>query len=207
MNEQSPIHGGQQQPATFAFTAENQTKAEAFIAKYPPGRQRSAVMPLLDLAQRQEGWVSRAAMEYVAAMLGLPPIRVQEVATFYTMYVLHPIGKHHVQVCTSLPCALRGSDEVVKACRDTLGVDFGETTADNMFTLSEVECAGACVNGPVVQIGDDYYEDLGPDGMKAILDALKKGETPKAGSRTGRQCSCPAGGPTTLKKVPVKGSV
>ncbi|MEO5373082.1 MAG: NADH-quinone oxidoreductase subunit NuoE [Alphaproteobacteria bacterium] len=204
MNEHSPSQGGPQ-PATFAFTPEYLKKAQAVIAKYPPGRQRSAVMPLLDLAQRQEGWVSQAAIEYVAAMVGVPPIRVHEVASFYSMYVLHPIGKHHVQVCTSLPCALRGSDEVVRACTESLGVGFGDTTADNQFTLSEVECAGACVNGPVVQIGDDYYEDLNHDSMKAILEALKRGEKPKVGSQTGRQCSCPAGGPTTLKKMPAKG--
>ncbi|MBW7848983.1 MAG: NADH-quinone oxidoreductase subunit NuoE [Rhodospirillales bacterium] len=192
------------QPANFAFSAENVERARAIIAKYPDGRQASAVMPLLDLAQRQEGWVSRAAMDHVAEMLGMAPIRVYEVATFYTMFQLKPVGKHHVQVCTNLPCWLRGSDGVAMACRDELGIGFGETTPDGMFTLSEVECLGACVNAPMVQIGDDYYEDLDPDSTKRLLKALRNGEKPKAGSQTGRQGSAPAGGPTTLVDVPAK---
>ncbi|MBF0560668.1 MAG: NADH-quinone oxidoreductase subunit NuoE [Alphaproteobacteria bacterium] len=189
------------EPATFAFAPDYLRQAEQFIAKYPPGRQASAVMPLLDLAQRQHGWLPRAAIDTVASMLEMPPIRVQEVATFYSMYVHHPVGEHHVQVCTNLPCWLRGSDEVVRACHDVLGVDPGSTTADGKFTVAEVECAGACVNAPVVQIGDDYYEDLDYETTKKILEALKRGEKPQPGSQTGRQCSCPAGGPTTLKKV------
>ncbi|MFN3075510.1 MAG: NADH-quinone oxidoreductase subunit NuoE [Alphaproteobacteria bacterium] len=204
MTEKPPIHSGPE-PATFAFTSDNLAKANAFISRYPRGCQASAVMPLLDLAQRQHGWLPQAAIDLVATMLQMPPIRVQEVATFYTMYVLRPIGRHHVQVCTNLPCWLRGSDEVVRACRDVLGVDVGGTTADGQFTVAEVECAGACVNAPTVQIGDDYYEDLDYDSMKKLLEALQRGETPKPGSQTGRQCSCPAGGPTTLKSVPAKG--
>ena len=186
------------QPAGFAFSAENLVKVKAIIAKYPEGRQRSAVMPLLDLAQRQEGWLSQPAMDHVAEMLGLPPIRVYEVATFYTMYNLAPVGKHHVQVCTNLPCWLRGSDQVAHTCRKELGIGFGETSADGQFTLSEVECLGACVNAPMMQIGDDFYEDLDADNTKAVLDTLKRGEAPKPGSQTGRQGSAPAGGPTTL---------
>jgi len=192
------------QPASFAFTEAFQAKARAFIAKYPEGRQQSAVMPLLDLAQRQEGWVSQAAMNHIAEILGMPAIRVYEVATFYTMFQLKPVGKHHVQVCTNLPCWLRGSDSVALTCREELGVGFGETTADGLFTLSEVECAGACVNAPMMQIGDDYYEDLDADRTRKILEALRRGETPKAGSQTGRHGSAPAGGPTTLFEVPVK---
>ena len=136
----------------------------------------------------------------------MPPIRVYEVATFYTMYVLKPIGKHHVEVCTNLPCWLRGSDEVVRACKETLGIDPGETTSDGLFTVAEVECAGTCVNAPMIQVGDDTYEDLDFESTKKILESLKRGEKPKPGSQTGRQCSCPAGGPTTLKNLPATGS-
>ncbi|MDO8607210.1 MAG: NADH-quinone oxidoreductase subunit NuoE [Phaeospirillum sp.] len=189
------------EPASFAFTAEYAAKAEAFIAKYPAGRQQSAVMPLLDLAQRQDGWVSRAAMEVIAGMLDMAPIRVEEVATFYTMYNRRPVGKFHVQVCTNLPCMLRGSDDVVAAAKAALGVDFGDMTADGLFTLSEVECLGACVNAPMMQINDDYYEDLDTDSTKAVLEALKRGETPKPGPQNGRQFSCPAGGPSSLTEL------
>ena len=128
----------------------------------------------------------------------MPPIRVYEVATFYTMFNLQPVGRHHVQVCTNLPCWLRGSDEIVETCRRKLGIGIGETTADGLFTLSEAECLGACVNAPMVQIGDDYYEDLSPESMETILDALARGETPKAGSQIGRRGAEPAGGLTTL---------
>jgi NADH-quinone oxidoreductase E subunit len=188
------------QPETFAFTAENQDKAKAIVAKYPTGRQASAVMPLLDLAQRQNGgWLPRAAMDHVAEMLGMPPIRVYEVASFYTMYNLKPVGKHHVQVCTNLPCWLRGSDQVVGACKKTLGIGLGETTADGQFTLSEVECLGACVNAPMIQIGDDFYEDLDAASTEAVLKALKEGRTPAPGPQNGRKGCEPQGGPTTLK--------
>ncbi len=180
-------------PETFAFTPENLKKAEAAIAKYPDGRQASAVMPLLDLAQRQnEGWLPRVAMDAVAGMLEMPPIRVYEVATFYTMYNLKPVGKHHVQVCTNLPCWLRGSDEIAGGCRKSLGIDFGMTTEDGMFTLSEVECLGACANAPMMQIGDDYYEDLDAKSTESILDELKAGGEPKPGPQRGRHGSEPA---------------
>jgi NADH-quinone oxidoreductase subunit E len=192
------------QPAHFAFSAENAERAKAIIAKYPAGRQRSAVLPLLDLAQRQEGWLTQAAMEVVADMLDMPHILVYEVATFYSMYNLKPVGKHHVQVCTNLPCQLRGSDGIVAACKQELGIGMGETTPDGQFSLAEVECLAACVNAPVVWIGDDYYEDLDPQSTKKVLQALKKGETPKAGSQIGRQGSAPVGGSPTLKASPVK---
>ncbi len=183
-------------PETFAFTPENLKKAAAAIAKYPDGWQSSAVMPLLDLAQRQnEGWLPRAAMDAVAGILKMPPIRVYEVATFYTMYNLKPVGKHHVQVCTNLPCWLRGSDEIVGECRKSLGIDFGMTTEDGMFTLSEVECLGACANAPMMQIGDDYYEDLDAKSTESILDELKTGGRPKTGPQRGRHGSEPAGAP------------
>lgn len=189
-----------EEPATFAFTSETMELAKRIIAKYPAGRQASAVMPLLDLAQRQNaGWLPRVAMDYVADLLQMPRIRVYEVATFYTMYNHAPVGKHVVQVCTTTPCWLRGSDEVVAVCERKLGIKLGENTPDGQFSLREVECSGACVNAPVVQIGDDYYEDVGPEQMERIIDALQRGEIPPAGSQIGRQTSCPEGGPTTLK--------
>ena len=176
------------EPASFAFTEENLAQAAKIIAKYPEGRQQSAVMPLLDLAQRQgDGWLPRVAMDYIADLLGMPPIRVYEVATFYTMYNLKPIGRHHVQVCTTTPCWLRGSDEVLGACKKHLGIEVGETTEDGLFTLAEVECLGACANAPMMQIGDDYYEDLDAELTVRVLEALKRGETPKAGPQTGRR--------------------
>jgi NADH-quinone oxidoreductase subunit E/NADH dehydrogenase (ubiquinone) flavoprotein 2 len=193
------------EPTSFAFTDDTMAKARAVIAKYPDGRQQSAVMPLLDLAQRQEGWVSRAAMEYIAEMLSMAPIRVEEVATFYTMYNRQPVGKFHVQVCTNLPCWLRGSDDVAASAKAALGVEFGDSTGDGLFTLSEVECLGACVNAPMMQINDDYYEDLTADSTKAVLEALKRGETPKAGPQVDRQFSCPVGGPTTLTELKFEG--
>ena len=189
-----------EQPSEFAFTEEYRARAEELIARYPAGRQASAVLPLLDLAQRQYGgWLPRAAMEHVAEMLAMPRIRVLEVATFYTMYNLGPVGRHRIQVCTTTPCWLRGSDEVVAACRDKLGIGFGETTADGLFTLQEVECLGACVNAPMIQVNDDYYEDLDAESTRAILEALAKGETPQAGPQNGRHTSEPSGAPTTLE--------
>jgi NADH-quinone oxidoreductase subunit E len=186
-------------PAEFAFTPENLELARKIIAKYPPGRQASAVMPLLDLAQRQNAnWLPRVAMDYVADLLEMPRIRVYEVASFYTMYNHTPVGRHSLQVCTTTPCWLRGSDAIVAACEKKLGVHLGETTADGQFTLTEVECLGACVNAPMVQIGDDFYEDLTPESMERIIDQLAKGETPKPGPQVDRVTSCPAGGPTTL---------
>lgn len=193
-----------QQPETFEFTAENLEKAKGIIGRYPEGREASAIMPLFDLAQRQNaGWLPTAAMNYVAEMIGVSRMRAYEVATFYSMYNLSPIGKFLVRVCTTTPCELRGSNEVVAACREALGVNLGETTADEMFTLREVECLGACVNAPVVWIGDDYYEDVDADAMKRIIDALRKGETPPPGSQSGRQTSAPIGGATTLKEQTV----
>jgi NADH-quinone oxidoreductase subunit E len=186
------------QPESFAFSAENLERAKASIARYPEGRQASAVMPLLDLVQRQHGWLPRAALEYVAEMLSMPDIRVLEVATFYTMYDLAPVGRTRVRVCTSVPCWLRGSAEVVTACENALGVGLGETTADGAFTLEEVECMGACVNAPMIQIDDDYYEDLDAASTARVLDAVKGGERPAPGPQDGRQTSAPAGGPTTL---------
>jgi NADH-quinone oxidoreductase E subunit len=187
------------QPATFAFTQENLQRAQKIIAKYPPGRQQSAVLPLLDMAQRQhQNWVPRAAMDYIAGLLGLAPIRVYEVATFYTMFNLTPVGKYLVQICTTTPCWLRGSDDIVKACERKLGIGMNETTADGLFTMKEVECLGACVNAPMVQINDDYYEDLDGESMTKLLEDFARGQAPHPGSVIGRQGAAPVGGPITL---------
>jgi NADH-quinone oxidoreductase E subunit len=188
-----------EQAASFEFTPENLERAKAHIAKYPPGRQASAVLPLLDLAQRQhDGWLPRAAMDRVAEMLGMASIRVYEVATFYTMLNLRPVGRYLLQACTTTPCWLRGSDEVVGACEKKLGIDIGGTTSDGFFTLVEVECLGACVNAPILQVNDDFYEDLDGPATEALLDALRAGNPPPPGSLAGRPGSEPIGGRTTL---------
>lgn len=200
-NENRPVAQG----APFVFNEEMKAKADMHIAKYPAGRQQSAVMPLLDLAQRQNGGcLSKEALAHVADVLGMPVMRVYEVASFYTMYNLAPVGRHFVQVCTTTPCWLRGSADVVAACEKHLGIGVGETTPDGQFTLREVECLGACVNAPVVQVADDYYEDVAATHVPGLLDALKRGETPKAGSLIGRQTSAPEGGALTLKDIPAK---
>lgn len=175
----------------FAFTPDNLEKAKALIANYPPGRQASAVIGVLDLAQRQQGWLPRAAMDEVARLLEMARIRVYEIATFYTMFQLRPRGKYLLQVCTTTPCWLRGSDAVMKVCEHAVD---GET-----FSLQEVECLGACVNAPVVQINDDFYEDLDAESMQKLIDALRRGEHPRPGPQIDRQTSAPVGGPTTLK--------
>ena len=196
---------GVPQPASFSFDAESNAAIERVLAKYPEGRQASGVIPLLDIAQRQMGrttgsaWVPRVAMDAVAARLAMPPIRVYEVATFYLMFNTSPIGKYHLQLCTTTPCWLRGSDDVVAACRKFTGIEgWHETSADGLFTMSEVECIGACVNAPVLQVDDDFYEDMDAAKTEALLAALKRGERPPAGPMNGRQTSAPIGGPTTL---------
>ncbi|WP_188055060.1 complex I 24 kDa subunit family protein [Sphingosinithalassobacter sp. CS137] len=189
----------------FAWTEANAAKAKEIRARYPEGRQQSCTIPYLDLAQRQvgaetntQGWLPVPVMEFVARELDLPYVRVLEVATFYTMFNLVPVGRHHVQVCGTTPCWLRGSDEVFAACKSK-GMVKGGTTPDGLFTLTEVECMGNCANAPMVQINDDNYEDLDYDSTVAILDALAKGERPKPGSQNPqRHTSEPEGGPTTL---------
>lgn len=176
----------------FAFDAEHLAKAKELIANYPPGRQASAVIGLLDLAQRQHGWLPRVAMDEVARLLAMAPIRVYEIATFYTMFQLRPKGRYHLQVCTTTPCWLRGSEAVMKACEHAAA--DGET-----FSVQEVECLGACVNAPVVQINDDFFEDLDEASIKKVLDALKRGDVVKPGPQVDRQTSAPEGGPTTLR--------
>jgi len=188
----------------FSWSEENQKKANEILARYPKGREQSASIPFLDLAQRQvgaetqtQGWLPVPVIEFVARAIGVPYMRVFEVATFYTMFNLAPVGRYHVQVCGTTPCMLRGSDDVLAACKNR-GLVKGGTTPDGMFTLTEVECLGTCANAPMVQINDDNYEDLDYDRTVAVLEALANGETPKAGSTIGRQTSCPEGSPTTL---------
>ncbi len=197
-------------PTSFAFTADNLKLVEKAIAKYPEGRQMSAVKTLLDIAQRQmeqdtgSAWLPRAAMDVVAERLGVAPIRVYEIATFYTMFNLQPVGKYHVQLCTTTPCWLRGSDDVVAACKQATGIrNFGETSEDGLFTLKEVECLGACVNAPIVQVNDDYFEDMDAARTIALIEDLKAGKPlPPAGSLGGRASSAPAPGQTTLVSAP-----
>ncbi len=192
---------------SFAWTAENAEQVKTIIARYPQGKQQSAVMPLLDLAQRQvgtetntQGWLPVPVMEYIGQQLGMAYIRVYEVASFYTMYNLAPVGRYHVQVCGTTPCMLRGSDDVLDACYKK-GLKKGATTADGLFTLTEVECLGACANAPMVQINDDNYEDLTFETTTVILEALAKGEQPKIGPQVDRKTSCPEGGPTSLVEM------
>jgi NADH-quinone oxidoreductase subunit E len=192
----------------FAWTAENAAKAQEIIARYPPGRQRSAVMPLLDLAQRQvgaetntQGWLPVPVMEFVARELDMAVIRVLEVASFYTMFNLAPVGRFHVQVCGTTPCMLRGSDDLFAGLKKR-GLKKGATTADGLFTLSEVECMGNCASAPMVQINDDNYEDLTAERLDRILDDLAAGRQPKAGTQEpGRHTVEPLGGPTTLREM------
>jgi NADH-quinone oxidoreductase subunit E len=188
----------------FAWNEANIAKANEIVGRYPAGRQMSATLPLLDLAQRQvgaetltQGWLPVPVIEFVARFLDMPYIRVFEVATFYTMYNLAPVGRYHVQVCGTTPCMLRGSDDVLAACKNQ-GLVKGRTTPDGLFTLTEVECMGNCANAPMVQINDDNFEDLDYDKTVAILAALAAGGTPKPGSQNGRHTSEPEGGPTTL---------
>lgn len=192
----------------FAWTPENAEKAAKAIARYPAGRQRSAVMALLDFAQRQvgaetgtQGWLPIPVIEFVARELDMPVVRVLEVATFYTMYNLEPVGRFHVQVCGTTPCMLRGSDDIMAACK-ARGMKKGHTTDDGLWTLTEVECMGNCATAPMVQINDDNYEDLTPERLDSVLDALARGAQPKTGTQEpGRHTSEPLGGPTTLKEM------
>jgi len=189
------------QPDSFEFTPENLKEAKKQMSKYPAGRQASAVKAMLYLAQNQcGGWIPKVAMDYIASMLQMSPIKVYEVASFYNMFNLQPIGKHLLQVCRTTPCWLRGSDAVTDACKKKLGIDIGETTADGMFTLVEVECLGACVNAPVVQVNNDYVEDLDAASAEQMIDDLRAGKPVRAYSARDRHQACPEGGATTLKE-------
>lgn len=211
-----------QQPKSFAFTKANLKVVDEIISRYPKGRQKSAIMPLLDLVQRQladdgakpkkgdkphGGWIPTVAMDEIARILSVSPMKVYEVATFYTMYNLRPVGKYNIQCCTTTPCWLRGSDDIVKTCEKKLGIKMGQTTKDGMFTLTEVECLGACVNAPMVQVNDDYFEDLNSDIMADMLDNMAKDKLPQKGSQTGRKASMSAAGPTSLEKQAKKAKV
>src|ERR1700710_2879832 len=199
-----PINGPAfEQPASFAFDAESEAEIAKIVARYPAGKQASAVIPTLYVVQNQmkrqtgSAWVPLKGMDAVGARLDMAPIRVYEVATFYFMFNMKPIGKYHLQVCTTPPCWLRGSDEVTDACRQTTGIKgWGETSEDKMFTMTEVECLGACVNAPVLQVDDDFYEDMDAGKVTTLLAALRRGERPTPGSMSGRQTSAPDGGPT-----------
>jgi NADH-quinone oxidoreductase subunit E len=186
------------QPASFAFTPENLAWANAQIAKYPEGRQASAVIPLLWQAQKQNDyWLPKPAIELVAQMLDMPYIRVLEIATFYTMFNLEPVGRYFIQMCGTTPCVLRGSDDIKAVLQRRIGAQR-HVTADGLFSWLEVECLGACCNAPMVQINDDYYEDLTAENFEKLLDDLAAGRPVKAGSQTGRRSSEPAGRLTTL---------
>jgi NADH-quinone oxidoreductase subunit E len=188
----------EQQPKSFAFTPANAEWAKQQIAKFPEGRQASAVIPLLWRAQEQAGgWVPQKAIEHVAEILGMAKIRVLEVATFYTMFNLEPVGQFYVQLCGTTPCELRGANELKKVCREKIG-EPGHVTADGKFSWLEVECLGACVNAPMVQINYDFYEDLTPESFAKVLDEFAAGRTPKPGPQVDRQFSAPQGGLTSL---------
>ena len=198
------------QPAFFVFDQASEAEIAKVLAKYPPGRQASGVIPLLYIAQDQmkrtggSAWVPRAAMDAVAKRLDMPPIRVYEVATFYLMFNTRPVGRFHLQVCTTTPCWLRGSDEVTAACRKATGIKaWGETSADGMFTMTEVECLGACVNAPILQVDNEFYEDMNAERTAELIAALRRGERPPVGSMAGRQGSAPEGGPITLTSFDV----
>ena len=198
-------HHGHDEPASFSFDADSEAQIAKIVARYPEGRQASAVIPALYIAQKQMGrttgsaWVPRVAMDAVAARLGMAPMRVYEVATFYFMFNTKPIGKFHLQVCGTTPCWLRGSDDVLRACKDAGHLKgYGDTSEDGNFTLTEVECLGGCVNAPILQVDDDYYEDMDYESTVKLLEALKRGERPKPGSVIGRQTSAPEGGPMVL---------
>jgi NADH-quinone oxidoreductase subunit E len=203
------------QPKSFAFSKANEKKIKEIIGRYPVGKQKSAIMPLLDLAQRQMageakkggGWIPRAAMNEIARILDVSEMKVYEVATFYSMYNLAPVGKYNIQCCTTTPCWLRGSTDIVKAAEKNLGIKMGQTTEDQKFTLTEVECMGACVNAPMVQINDDYYEDLTPEVMDQLINAMKNDSLPEKGPQNGRRHSMNIEGPTTLKDEAKKAKV
>ena len=190
------------QPKTFKFTAQSEKEIKRIIAKYPKGRQASAVMPLLDLAQRQhDNWIPMAAIEAIAKRLEMAEMRVLEVATFYTMFNLKPVGKYFLQACTTTPCWLRGSDEMIRCIKDRYDIASGQMSACGRFSLLEVECLGACVNAPILQVNDDFYEDLDYEKTGSLLDSLEADDPLPVGSLIGRSGSEASGGGTTLAAV------
>ena len=192
----------EQQPESFVFSPENEALIKKIIAKYPKGKQASAVMPLLDLAQRQnDNWIPMKAIEKIAELLGMARIRVLEVASFYTMYNLKPVGKYFLQLCGTTPCMLRGAYKLVDVCKKKISEDENEVSKDGKVSWTEVECLGACINAPMVQINDDYYEDLDANKLEKIIDQTIRGETPKSGSYRGRINSEPENNRKTLMEL------
>ena len=190
-----------EQPSHFAFSSENLDWAKELIGHYPPGKQAAAIIPLLWRAQEQEGWCTEPAIRYVTGMLGMAHIRGYEIATFYTMFQLSPVGTvAHIQVCGTTPCLLRGADKLIEVCRSHIAEHAHELSGDKKFSWEEVECLGSCANAPMVQIVKDTYEDLSPELFEKLLDGFAKGSPPRPGSQTGRIASCPKSGPTTLKE-------
>jgi NADH dehydrogenase (ubiquinone) flavoprotein 2 len=188
---------------TFDFTEENYQKIKEILSRYPVNYKQSAVIPVLDLAQRQSGgWLPLAAMNKVAQVLSMSPMRVYEVATFYTMFNTTPIGKYNVQVCTTTPCMLRGAYDILRACEEECGAERGSDSPDGLFHVMEVECLGACANAPMMQINDDYYEDLTPESAKAVLKSFRDGEPHKPGPQNERRNSMGIMGKTTLLEEP-----
>ena len=187
-----------EQPASFAFTADNLVWVDKQIAKYPEGRQASAVIPMLWRAQEQEGWISEPCVRWIAERLGMSFIRVYEIVTFYTMFHMAPVGKVHVQVCGTTPCMLRGAEDLIKVCKSKIAANAKDVTADGLFSWEEVECLGACVNAPMVMIWKDTYEDLTPESLNKVLDGFASGNPPKPGPQIDRQYAAPASGPTSL---------
>ncbi len=186
----------------FEFTKENIKRIDGIISNYPEAYKAAAVIPVLDLAQRQHGWLPISAMNKVSTLLGMSKMRVYEVATFYTMFNRNPVGKYNIQICTTTPCMLCNSTAILDTIKDKLGIEVGETTSDGLFTLTEVECLGACVNAPMIQINDNYYEDVTVENTKFILSELMAGRTPKAGPYNGRFAAEPLPGLTTLTEPP-----
>ncbi|KAI0035956.1 thioredoxin-like [2Fe-2S] ferredoxin-domain-containing protein [Vararia minispora EC-137] len=186
----------------FEFTPENRKKAQTILSHYPPQYKKAAIIPLLHLGQEQLGWTSISVMNYVAKLVEVTPMRVYEVATFYTMFNREPVGKNFVQVCTTTPCMLRGSNEILDTVCTHLGVKPGQTTPDGKFTVVEVECQGACSNAPMMVVHDDFYEDLTPETTRRLLDAFAKGERPKSGPQSGRHTSENSAGLTALTSKP-----
>ena len=194
-------HVAKYQPKTFTFSSENIKKMKEILSKYPETRKKSAVMPLLYLAQKQnEGWIPLVAIQYIADQLDVPYIKVYEVATFYTMYNLAPVGKYFVQVCTTTPCAIRGSGKIVEMCKKHISEKEGHLSSDEKSSWIEVECLGACVNAPMIQINEDYYEDLDEDSVEKIFKSFKDDNLPKFGSQKGRKGSEPIKQRLTLLK-------
>lgn len=193
-NVKSADQAAPAKPVAFKFSQSNKKKVEQILDKYPKSGKHSAVMPLLWLVQEQDksNHIPKSAMDHIAEILEMPPMKVYEVATFYTMYNKKPVGKHLIQVCRTTPCWLRGSDSITDACKKHLNIEIGETTEDGMFTLMEVECLGACVNAPMIQVNNDYYEDLDANSMIELLEKLKNNQKVKPGSQIGRKCSAPS---------------